>query len=140
MQVIVDVTPRRPARRSDVEGKNRCSEVLEHADSVFDDATDHCTRRRKAICSWKPIPHGLKSATMSHAEILAELPKLKAEERRQIYQRLCELQEQDLLNAAGPSEEEKKLLDAALAEYEDDHDRGRPWRAVLGDLRARKAS
>ena len=77
---------------------------------------------------------------MSNAEILAELPKLKAEERREIYQRLCELQEQDLLNGAGPSEEEKRLLDAALAEYEKDHDRGRPWREVLEDLRARKAS
>jgi hypothetical protein len=77
---------------------------------------------------------------MSNAEILAELPKLKAEERRQIYQRLCELQEQDLLNGAGPSDEEKKLLDEALAEYEKDHDRGRPWREVLGDLRAQKAS
>lgn len=77
---------------------------------------------------------------MSKAEILAELPKLEAEERRQIYQRLCELQEQDLLNGAEPSEEEKKLLDAALAEYENDHDRGWPWREVLGDLRARLAS
>ena len=77
---------------------------------------------------------------MSKAQILAELPKLKAEERRQIYERLCELQEQDLLNGAGPSAEEKKLLDAALAEYEKDHDRGRPWRQVLGDLRARRAS
>jgi hypothetical protein len=77
---------------------------------------------------------------MSKAQILAELPNLKAEERRQIYQRLCELQELDLLNGAGPSEEEKQLLDAALAEYEKDHDHGRPWREVLGDLRARKAS
>ena len=74
------------------------------------------------------------------SEILAELPKLKAEERQQIYQRLCELQEQDLLNGAAPSDEEKKLLDAALAEYEQDHDRGRLWREVLKDLRARKAS
>jgi len=77
---------------------------------------------------------------MSKSEILAELPRLGAEERRQIYQRLCELQEQDLLNGAGPSEEEKKLLDAALAEYEKDGDRGRPWRQVLADLRVRRAS
>jgi hypothetical protein len=77
---------------------------------------------------------------MSKSEILAELPNLKAEERRQSYQRLCELQEQDLLDGAGPSEEEKKLLDAALAEYEKDHDKGRPWREVLGELRARNAS
>ena len=65
---------------------------------------------------------------------------MKAEERRQIYQRLCELQEQDLLSGVGPSEEEKKLLDAALAEYEKDGHEGRPWREVLGDLRKRKAS
>jgi hypothetical protein len=77
---------------------------------------------------------------MSKAEILAELPKLGAEERRQIYQRLCELQEADLVNGSGPSDQEKKLLDAALAEYEKDGDRGRPWRQVLGDLRVRRAS
>ena len=77
---------------------------------------------------------------MSKAEILAELPKLKAEERRQIYQRLCELQEQDLLTGSEPSEEEKRLLDSALAEYEKDHDRGRPWREVLADLRTGKGS
>ncbi|HEV8292023.1 MAG TPA: hypothetical protein VGP94_08865, partial [Tepidisphaeraceae bacterium] len=65
---------------------------------------------------------------------------LGVEERRQIYQRLCELQEEDLLSGVGPSEEEKKLLDAALAEYEKDGDRGRPWRQVLGDLRVRRAS
>jgi hypothetical protein len=77
---------------------------------------------------------------MSTAKILAELPRLKVDERRRIYQRLCELQEQDLLNGAGPSEDEKKLLDAALAEYEKDRDRGRPWREVLADLRGRRAS
>lgn len=77
---------------------------------------------------------------MSNAEILAELPKLRAEERQQIYQRLCELQEQDLLRGVAPSEEEKRLLDAALAEYEKDQDRGRAWREVLADLRARRAS
>jgi hypothetical protein len=77
---------------------------------------------------------------MNKAEILAELPKLKAEERRQIYQRLCELQEQDLLKGSGPSEEEKILLDEALAEYAKDGDKGRPWREVVGDLRTRRAS
>jgi hypothetical protein len=77
---------------------------------------------------------------MNKAEILAELPKLKAEERRQIYQRLCELQEQDLLKGIGPSEEEKILLDEALAEYQKDRDKGQPWRKVVGDLRRRRAS
>jgi hypothetical protein len=77
---------------------------------------------------------------MSTSQIIAELPNLQPEDRRKIYQRLCELQEQDLLNGAGPSEEEKKLLDAALAEYATDHDRGRPSRDVLTGLRTRKAS
>jgi hypothetical protein len=68
---------------------------------------------------------------MSKAQILAELPNLDPEARRQIYQRLCELQEQDLLNGKGPTEEEKKLLDAALAEYAKEGDPGQPWRDVL---------
>jgi hypothetical protein len=37
-------------------------------------------------------------------------------------------------------EDEKRLLDAALAEYEEDHDHGRPWREVLADLRQREPS
>jgi len=69
---------------------------------------------------------------MSKARIIAELPTLKAEERKKILQRLCELEEQDLLSGAGPSDEEKRLLDAALAEYEKDGDKGPPWRQVLG--------
>ena len=74
--------------------------------------------------------------TMSKAEILAELPKLKAEERRQFFERLCELQERDLLQGHGPSPEEKTLLDQALAEFEHDGQRGEPWRDVLRRLQA----
>ncbi len=77
---------------------------------------------------------------MSTTDTLAALPALKPEDRRQIYQRQCELQEQDLLNGAGATEKEKHLLDAALEEYANDHDGGRPWREVLGDLRTRRAS
>src|SRR5438034_8909576 len=46
---------------------------------------------------------------MSKSEILAELPKLKAEERTQVFERLCELQEDDLLRGIGPTEEEKNF-------------------------------
>jgi hypothetical protein len=73
---------------------------------------------------------------MSKNEILAELPKLEADERRQVFQRLCELQEQDLLRGSGPSDAEKKILDEALAEFERDRDPGTPWRHVLGTLRS----
>jgi hypothetical protein len=71
---------------------------------------------------------------MSKAEILAELPKLKAEERTQVFERLCELQERDLLDGLGPTAEEKKLLDQALAKFERDGQRGEPWREVLQRL------
>ena len=71
---------------------------------------------------------------MSKAEILAELPKLKADERTQVFERLCELQERDLLDGLGPTAEEKKLLDAALAEFERDGQSGKPWRDVLHGL------
>jgi hypothetical protein len=71
---------------------------------------------------------------MSKAEILAELPKLKAEERTQVFERLCELQERDLLDGLGPTAEEKKLLDQALAEFERDGQPGEPWRDVLQRL------
>jgi hypothetical protein len=73
---------------------------------------------------------------MSKAEILAELPKLKAEERTQVLERLCELQERDLLEGHGPTPEEKKLLDQALAEFERDGERGQPWREVLQRLQS----
>jgi hypothetical protein len=73
---------------------------------------------------------------MSKAEILAELPKLKAEERTQVLQRLCELQEQDLLNGVGPTAEEKRLLDEALAEFQRDGNHGTPWREVMREIRS----
>ncbi|HVM50311.1 MAG TPA: hypothetical protein VMU04_19945 [Candidatus Acidoferrum sp.] len=73
---------------------------------------------------------------MSKAEILAELPKLKAEERTQVFERLCELQERDLVEGHGPSAEEKRLLDRALAEFERDGHRGEPWRDVLHRLQS----
>ena len=72
------------------------------------------------------------SAQRQQSERLPKGELAKAEERRQIYQRLCELQEQDLLNGAAPSDNEKNLIDAALAEYERDGDRGRPCRGSRG--------
>jgi hypothetical protein len=72
---------------------------------------------------------------MSKAEILAELPALQPEERRQVYERLCQLEEEDLLRGIGPGDDEKRLLDEAQTHFEQDGDRGIPWRAVLGTLR-----
>jgi hypothetical protein len=73
---------------------------------------------------------------MSKAEILAELPKLKAEDRTQIFERLCELQEDDLLHGIGPTLEEKRILDQALVEFQRDGDIGTPWREALRAIRS----
>jgi hypothetical protein len=72
---------------------------------------------------------------MNKAEILAELPKLKAEERTQVFQRLCELQEDDILRGVGPTAQEKKILDEALAEFQRDGNPGTPWRQTLRRIR-----
>lgn len=68
---------------------------------------------------------------MSTVDILAELPRLSADERRRLMRRLCELQEADLLHGIGPDEEEKRQLDEALAEFQRDGNPGTPWRQVL---------
>jgi hypothetical protein len=73
---------------------------------------------------------------MSKAEILAELPKLEAHDRAQIFRRLCELQDDDLVRGGGPTEEEKQVLDQALAEFERDGDFGTDWQVVLKPIRS----
>ena len=77
---------------------------------------------------------------MSKAEILAQLPNLGPEDRTQLFERLCELQENDLLRGIGPTIEERKILDDALAEFERDGNPGRPWREVLQAVRASRNS
>jgi len=77
---------------------------------------------------------------MSKAEILAELPLLKAEERSQVFQRLCELQEEDLRHGIGPSPKEKQILDQALADFQRDGNPGTPWRETLRRIRASRPS
>ena len=72
---------------------------------------------------------------MSKAEIIAELPQLHAEDRLQVFERLCELQEEDLLRGVGPTVAEKRLLDEALAEFERDGHRGTHWIEVLRRVR-----
>lgn len=76
---------------------------------------------------------------MSKAEILAELPTLKAEERKQLFERLCELQEEDLLHGVGPTEQEKQMLDEALTEFRRDGDAGIPWREAIRRIRSSRS-
>lgn len=72
---------------------------------------------------------------MSKAEILAELPKLSARDRSQLFARLAELHEADLVSGDEPAPEERQVLDAALAEFERDRKPGEPWRDVLQQVR-----
>ncbi|HEY4416412.1 MAG TPA: hypothetical protein VGO57_12035 [Verrucomicrobiae bacterium] len=70
---------------------------------------------------------------MSQAEILGELPKLDARARREIFDRLCEIEEQDLL--VRPDTEEKNLLDRELVDFRKNPEAGSSWPEVESRLR-----
>ena len=69
---------------------------------------------------------------MSKAEILAELPKLSAQDRGEILDHLWRLEE-----AAGPTVREKTLLNEAQAAYDANPVAGTPWSEVEARLRKR---
>jgi putative addiction module component (TIGR02574 family) len=71
---------------------------------------------------------------MSKAEILQELPRLGPGERREIFERICELEERELLSGAGPTPEEKELLDREWEEYQKNPDAGSSWEEVEARL------
>ena len=72
---------------------------------------------------------------MSKAEILEELPKLSPEERSQLFARLAELHEADLMSGGEPTLAERQALDEALEEFARDRNPGQPWRDVFRELR-----
>ena len=74
---------------------------------------------------------------MSKVEILAELPKLDVADRREIFDRVCEMEERDLLTG-GATDEEKALLDRELEEYRRNPEAGSTWNEV--EARIRKQS
>ena len=74
---------------------------------------------------------------MSKMEILEELPKLDVADRREIFDRICELEERDLLSG-GATPEEKALLDRELEEYRQNPEAGSTWNEV--EARIRKPS
>ena len=67
-------------------------------------------------------------------EILAELPKLELADRREIFDRICEMEERDLLTG-GATDEEKSLLDRELEEYRRNPEAGSSWNEVEARLR-----
>jgi hypothetical protein len=72
---------------------------------------------------------------MSKMEILAELPKLELADRREIFDRICEMEERDLLLGSQPTAEEKALLDRELEEYRRNPEAGTTWNEVEARLR-----
>ena len=76
---------------------------------------------------------------MSKSEILKELPSLLPDERRQIFEKLCELQDTDLVKGIEPTPEEKALLDRELQEYQANPEAGSSWEAVEARLLNRSA-
>jgi len=73
--------------------------------------------------------------TMSKADILKELPALQPEDRREIFDRLCDLEERDLLAGHVPTAAEKALLDAEMEDYRKNPDNGSSWAEVEARLR-----
>lgn len=68
---------------------------------------------------------------MSKAEILQELPRLGLQERREILERIGELEDQDLLKGGA----DKALLDRELEEYRRNPEAGSTWPEVESRLR-----
>jgi hypothetical protein len=72
---------------------------------------------------------------MSKTQILEELPRLTARDRSQLFARLAEIHEADLLDGEAPACAEQKALDAAFAEFQKDRNPGEPWREVFREIR-----
>ena len=74
---------------------------------------------------------------MSKAEILAELPGLKAEELAEVQAKLDELVGEAWTDAGQLSDSDKTALDAALADYRTNPDEGGSWERVSARIQAK---
>ena len=72
---------------------------------------------------------------MSKTQILEELPRLTVRDRSQLFARLAELHEADLLADGVPTDAERQALDEAFADFEKDRNSGEPWREVFREIR-----
>lgn len=72
---------------------------------------------------------------MSKTQILEELPRLSRLERREVFDRLYELEETDLIRSPEPDDAEKALLDRELEAYAQTPNAGAPWTEVAARLR-----
>lgn len=72
---------------------------------------------------------------MSKSEILDELPRMPRGERREILERIWEMEEAEVLKEGQPGEAEKKLLDSELEEFQANPKAGDEWHEVEARLR-----
>jgi hypothetical protein len=72
---------------------------------------------------------------MSKSQILEELPRLTVSDRSQLFARLAELHEADLLDGGAPAPAERQALDETFADFERDPGPGEPWRDVFRQIR-----
>ena len=72
---------------------------------------------------------------MSKSAILDELPKLGKADRREILERICEIEEADLLRGAAIESDEKAILDREFEEYQVTPNVGADWKEVEPRLR-----
>lgn len=71
---------------------------------------------------------------MSKAEILAELPKLTLDDRREILHKIMELQGDNWLDDGSLSEEEKALIEQRVAEHNANPASAENWDEVKARL------
>ncbi len=74
---------------------------------------------------------------MSKAEIIAELPKLRAEELAEVQAKLDELFGEVWLDDGELSDADKTALDAALSQYQKNPDAGSSWDQVKARIQAK---
>lgn len=74
---------------------------------------------------------------MSKADILAELPTLKAEELAEVQAKLDELAGEVWLDDGELTDTDKTALDAALADYQKNPEAGSPWEQVKARIQAK---
>jgi hypothetical protein len=72
---------------------------------------------------------------MSKSEIIGELPNLGWADRREILERICEIEESELLKGVQPDADERALLDSELQDYQANPKVGSEWKDVESRLR-----
>jgi putative addiction module component (TIGR02574 family) len=74
---------------------------------------------------------------VSKAEILQVLPSLSAKERREILERLLQLEGEGWLEAADLTDEERRLVESRLEAHRQNPEEAIPWEDVEAKLIAR---